>query len=108
MSEYSPADVLAQHFIDENISSNQEDDLGWPQFVNHMPEKGNEAVCVYDTTARKQGRIQATGETITQPTIQIRIRANTHPEGWKKGSEIEQAMDAVKRTVVNMGDATLQ
>lgn len=65
---------------------------GWPVSFASMPADGDRFVTVYDTTPVPDGRLMRTGEAITHPGIQVRVRAPDYQSGYEKASEIRKAL----------------
>lgn len=103
-NEYSPADVVTNYLIAENIGTPAKDNLNWLCRANFQTDEPDNTITIYDTITDIDGRLQATGEVIEHPAIQIRVRAKDQPTGYSKATEIKNALDAVKRTEVDMGD----
>lgn len=108
MTQYSPARLVAQYLVDNNL-------VDWPPgnttlpastwygFYASMPELGDSAVCVYDTTPTPDGRYhRGAGDTVEHPGIQIRVRHKLYDPGWAKAFEIQQYLDLIKNTTVTV------
>lgn len=97
----TPAEVIQKWLLDESLGVAPPGTVGqWPCYVAGMPETGNQALCVYDTTGILQGRIQRTGETIETFGIQVRVRAMDYETGYAKAVAINEAFDELLRVEV--------
>lgn len=95
----SPADVIAQFLIDENLASS---DIAaeWHVYVSFLPQEPNGALCIYDTSGKMDGRIMRTGEQIVHPGIQVMVRHANYVTAWNKADALARAFDAVRKTSV--------
>lgn len=95
----SPADVIAQFLIDENLASS---DIAaeWYVYVSFLPQEPNDALCIYDTSGKMDGRIMRTGEQIVHPGIQVMVRHANYVTAWNKADALARAFDAVRKTSV--------
>lgn len=100
--EHPPAEIVSKLLRDLGLATRRENNQAWPVFVSFLPANPDDAIAVFDTSGKLQGRIQRTGETITKPGIQVRVRAKDYKTGWKKINTIRQALDAVLRTPVTV------
>jgi hypothetical protein len=92
----SPADIIRQLLLDLGLVAATGD---WTTFVSFLPESPDNAVCVYDTAGRPNGRLMA-GEQIIHPGIQIRVRGLSYPAVWAKSNTIATALDSLARVLV--------
>lgn len=95
----SPADVIRQMLVDLELASDQPD-VDWFAYTGFLPDNPNSALCVYDTSGRKDGRLMKTGEQITHPGIQIVIRGLDYLPTRGRAQDIALALDAQRKTVV--------
>lgn len=72
----------------------------WPLSIGHLPKTPDNAMCVYDTTGKPDGRLMGTGETIQHPGFQIRVRSNSYQAAWSKISELQGTLNALVRRSV--------
>ena len=96
----SPADVIRQLLIDLELGA--EVDGSWPVFVSFLPGAPDNALCVYDTAGRMDGRVMATGEKITHPGVQIVVRGSIYPDSRRKAEDIALAFDAQQGATIVM------
>lgn len=104
----SPAEALACLLIKNNYGMKPSvgASVNWPVFISSLPEKGNEAICVYDTGGTSDGRLMS-GETIIHPGVQIRIRSSRYAAGWDKGEAIGRFLDTIfRQAVVDLQNVT--
>lgn len=88
-----PANIIRQLLT--NMDSGQ-----WTIFVSFLPGEPDEAICIYDTAGRLDGRLMPTGEQVEHPGIQIRVRGRDYKDTWDKMDSIVKALDAVRRIPV--------
>lgn len=101
----SPAELVTRYLIEEaNVVSFVADERDWPAFVDHLPEKPNQAVSVRNTSGILEGRNQQTGETFEKPGVQVRVRANDPAAAYHKIKELMTNIDAVRRATLTMED----
>lgn len=71
----TPADYVAEVVNDTCVA------LGYEVFVNHMPDKPDKCVCIYDhSTGRLEPRNHRTGEVDEHPSVHVLVRGNTHSD----------------------------
>jgi hypothetical protein len=93
----SPADMIRQLLLDlglTNITGR------WTTYVGFLPESPDDAVCVYDTAGKPDGRLMATGEQVVHEGIQVRVRGVSYPDVWAKSKEIATGLDVVGRILI--------
>jgi len=78
----------------------------WQAFISFLPDSPNNAIVVYDTAGKVDGRIMKTGERITHPGIQIGIRGANYSALVLKVLEIAEALDNAKRTLIAVDSET--
>lgn len=104
---HSPAEILREALVDvkEGMlpSKYKGGNNSWPIFVGHLPEEPDNAVCIYDTTGVRDGRIQESGENIDHPGFQVRVRGKDHPTAYKKIKEIQDAITLFSMTEAVIG-----
>lgn len=67
----------------------------WPISINSEESSPDNVITVYDTEARPDGRVQPTGEQLSHPAVQIRIRARTQRTAFLKAKDIAYNLDRV-------------
>lgn len=97
-----PADIIRRLLIDSDLGSDGGGSEDWPVFVGFFPGKPDEALCVYDTAGRFDGRIMATGERIEHPGIMIMVRGKDYPAVWVKANEIALMLDVQRHISIAM------
>ena len=93
----SPADVIAQLLVDENHGTFEG---AWRIFVGFMQQDPNNALCVYDTQGKLDGRMMRTGEQVTHPGVQVVVRGADYVVTYQKAKDIATGLDAQRKTVV--------
>lgn len=96
---HSPTDVLIAALVVMGVGvyPNSATVPIWPIYADHLPELPDNALCLYDTTGVREGRIMRTGESIRHPGWQIRVRALDAPTAWSKVRAIEKVLDAIRQ-----------
>ncbi len=107
----SPAEILRTYFITKGLGPDQGSSPGgkWAVFFGHLPDipqVNDNAICVYDTSGTRDGRIMRTGETISHPGFQVRVRGRIHSEVSAKIDEARGFLDEILRTKVTIGPTT--
>lgn len=98
----SPAEIIRKLLLDLGHGLV---DGNWSTFVGYLPDQPANAICVYDTTGRKDGRFMATGEQLMHSGIQVMVRGKTYPDVWSKMNTIAEALDAQINTIVEFDTA---
>lgn len=102
MSVHTGAEVLREVLATAGVcvrpSANEA--ATWPCYVGHLPKTPDNAVCIYDTGGYRAGRIQTTGETLSKPGWQVRVRATGHSVGAARMHLIQNALDGILRDSV--------
>lgn len=92
---HSPAEILANVLIALGLGTRPPAAANtWPTFFSVEPDLPDNVVTVYNTTGRKHGRIQFSGETATHKGVQLRIRATTPRIGYEKARALFNALDS--------------
>ena len=78
---------------------------GYGSAVQAVPTTPDLFVTVTDTGGHTDGRIQRTGEIITHPGIQVRVRSRDFPTAWDKTQAVLTALSSAKGAVIT-GRAT--
>jgi hypothetical protein len=65
-----------------------------------MPDNPDNAICVYDTAGIREGRVQSTGESLSKPGWQIRVRSKGHPVGYARIQAIVSHLDGILQETV--------
>jgi hypothetical protein len=91
----APAVVLRNSLISAGLGVLPSAGGSWPVYVSNLPDSPRDSLCVYDTASSADGRYQTTGETITHPGFQIRIRSASYADGWAKAAAVCNHLDTV-------------
>jgi hypothetical protein len=86
----SPADII-YHFLTQSLS-----DPG-QLFVAFFPDVPDEAVSIYDTAGKLDGRMMRTGEQIEHYGVQIQVRGKVYSETFDRARSIALLLDQVKK-----------
>lgn len=103
----SPAELLRSALVAAAVGADPESGPNptWPVFVSHLPSNPDNAICVYDTSGKRDGRIM-TGPSISKPGWQVRIRAVDYRTAAGKMKEIQRALDAISQFALTLdGDS---
>jgi Bacteriophage minor capsid protein len=93
----SPASVICQVLLDLGLVNNSGK---WTVYVSFLPATPDNAVCIYDTAGRLDGRIMANGKQVSHPGIQVRVRGMIYNEVWEKANAIAEGLDGLDRVPV--------
>ncbi len=108
---HSPAQILAQHLIDQGIGTTHTTTSDWSVFVDHAPTPDDlvpkKIISVINQTAIIQGRYHSNrsgqqGKTVKQEGIQCVIRSDDPNDAWTKANDIANRFDAILRTNVTV------
>ncbi|QDP54888.1 MAG: hypothetical protein Unbinned3891contig1000_86 [Prokaryotic dsDNA virus sp.] len=102
----SPADIIAQHLIDEALGTDVSASASWPVRVGFQPDEPDNAICVFDITGREDGRNMSTGYRVEHPGVQVYVRGSSYIAGFDKAEAIALALDAILRTQITI-DSTV-
>ena len=97
----APAVLLRDSLISAGLGVLPSAGGSWPVYVSNLPDDPRQALCVYDTTSATDGRYQTTGEVVTHPGFQIRIRAASYADGWAKAAAVCNHLDSVQNESVS-------
>ena len=89
--------------VDPDTDDNTND---WPIFIGILPDSNDvkdNAIAVHDSTPIKDGRIQATGETILHHGIQVMVRGSDYLTAHAKIVAIRNVFDTLKNVAVTAG-----
>lgn len=73
----------------------------WPIYVDHLAQSPDNAICVYDTSGRRDGRLMA-GESISKPGWQIRVRATNYVIAMRKMKAIQRELDSISQLTLTL------
>jgi len=90
---HSPADIVRSLLVDLGHGTVPSAGSTWPVFVGNEPNSPDDAITVYDTTSRMDGRTQVDGQQHEHHGVQIRIRNGNHVDGYTKARAIAVALD---------------
>lgn len=93
--DHAAGEVVRQLLVDLGLGTHANDNPqgSWPIYHDHLPDSPNEALCVYNTDGRLQGRTQVDGYMQEFYGIQIMIRALTPKAGTDKARKLAYALD---------------
>lgn len=103
---HSPAQILQYYLDDQLLATLPESDGSWPVFAGLLPDTPSNAICVYNTESKLDGRENINGEMQEHHGIQIRFRSDTYSAGWQKAVAVALNLDALHRVEVPIGSET--
>jgi hypothetical protein len=95
----TPANIIRQLLLDLNLGQ-ADTKQAWAVYVGFMPDTPDDAICVYDTAGKLDGRMMRTGQQIEHEGIQVRVRGLLYPTTIAKAYGIALAFDEQKRSAV--------
>lgn len=102
---HSAADVIRHLMVNLSLGTLMEDNPSnppdWTIGVSYEPDNPDNIITVYDQVGVKDGRQMFGGQSWIHYGLQVRLRSNDYPTGWKKIDSIATALDeAVDRNTV--------
>lgn len=98
----APSDIIYHLLLALGHGTDPTGEDTWPIFVGFLPDAPDEALCVYDTAGRQDGRLMSDGTQIIHPGIQIRVRGKIYLDTYDKIRDIALDLDAQADTVVTI------
>jgi hypothetical protein len=101
---HTPAYIIRQFCINELLVGDN-NASEWPSFVSSLPtyeEVGNDAVCFTNIEPVLLGRIIRDGSHPERYGVQIRFRAFDSEAAWKKGRDVQDALDSLLRESITI------
>lgn len=93
----APSDIIRQLLINLGHATA----LGaWPIYTSFLPDEPDNAIAVFDTAGKFDGRIMSTGEQVEHPGIQVRVRGLVYPTTWEKAQTIAEALDSQNQITI--------
>lgn len=74
-------------------------DSGWPVYVGREPLEPVNVVTVYDTGGSPDVLI----DNVQEPSIQVRVRANSYAQGYAKAQEARRALQEAMSVTIDGG-----
>lgn len=72
----------------------------WPVGVSREPVGGADVITTYDTGGRDPLHL---GAGIRRPSVQVRVRSASYPDGWGKANAIYEALGVTYNTTYTAG-----
>lgn len=88
----SPARIIAKLLTDLDLGSLPGSNNQWPVYYDNEPDKPDNCVTVYTTTAIQQGVDMHTGRPKERQSVQIRVRANDSNVSYEKIATIKDTL----------------
>ena len=106
---HDPADIIRYLLISKSLGTEPIANGAWPIFTAIENDSPDNAITIYNTTGKVQGRLQGTGAYVEKPGIQIRVRGATHLLGYARGKSIESTLDTgVYQDTVTIGGSVYE
>lgn len=90
---HSPAEVVRQLLVDLSLGTLPSAGGSWPICATQELDSPDNAMTVYDTSGRLDGRTMTDGEQQEHYGFQVRVRSATHEAGHAKANAIAVALD---------------
>lgn len=93
---HSPADILRYLLISKGLGitpTPTPSNSVWPIYADNEPDGPDNCITVFNTTGKKNGRYQVTGQVHEFHGIQIRIRSSISTVGYTKSRAIAITLD---------------
>lgn len=95
----SPASLVQRDLINGGYGT-LPPNANWPISVSFMPTTPDNYITVYDAVGLTEGRIQTSGETITHPGVQIRVRSLDYNQAYHRIWLITKRLDVVRNELI--------
>ncbi len=100
-----PSMAIAQILMEDGIGADPGDGTApagppWSTYVSLLPDKPDKVISVRDTGAMNDGR-EMRGAVVQHESVSIRVRCLDYLDGWQKGVEIQNALEAVNTRTVS-------
>lgn len=101
---HSPADIVRRALVTLGLGTLPTASGSWPIAVSQEPDTPDEAITLYDTSGRIDGRTHVDGEIQEFPGLQVRVRSANPVTGYTKAQAIAVALDqSIRLTNVTIG-----
>lgn len=101
----SPAQLIRRLILAQGLGVTQvavDPQPNWTVFTAFLPEVPNNAIAVYDTEGKRDGRIMRTGEMVEHPGTQVRVRGTDYAGAWQRSQDIATFLDRQNRTTITI------
>lgn len=89
----TPAQLIRRLIVAQGLALDTGVAGDWRSFTAFLPDEINNAVVVYDTVGKIDGRLMGSGIQIEKPGIQVMVRGVSYPDAWKKSQDIATMLD---------------
>lgn len=97
----SPAEILTKCLIDLAVGTLPTTNGSWPIYYSHEPNTPDNAITVYDTTSKIDGRAMPTGEVYEHFGLLFRVRSARFQPGYVKAYTLATALsETIRQTEV--------
>lgn len=105
---YSAARWVQAYLIAQSVVANPDTlPIGsWPMYLDGLPDGSNapnNALAIFDTVGKKQGRMMRTGQSVLFPGIMVHSRAVSRDDAYDKITSVLSAFEALLRAPVTIG-----
>lgn len=105
--EHTAADVLRYLLVNLGLGTLPTASGSWPIGVDHEPDKPDNAITIYDTAPKMQGRRMTDGIMQEHYGVQIRVRCIAHATGVAKAQAFVTALDqTIENNSITVGSDT--
>ena len=94
--ENSPATILIAALAAASQGVYPPDLTDWSLWNSRMPNDGDQAIAIYDTGSKPDGRSHRSGRTVEHPSLQIRIRSADYPITFQKALSLSPGSTLAK------------
>jgi len=102
--ENSPATILIAALAAASQGVYPPDLTDWSLWNSRMPNDGDQAIAIYDTGSKPDGRSHRSGRTVEHPSLQIRIRSADYPVAFQKALSLCSFLDSLSNLSVEILD----
>lgn len=103
-----PSRIVQKLLAELSLGTLPSSNGNWPVHCNKEPSSPDNAITLYDQEGVTQGRLQVTGQVVSFPGIQFRIRGEDQNTAQAKAISLRNALDTlVPRTVTVEGSRYL-
>lgn len=103
---HSPAYVIWQLLVDQNLATDPDNESTWPAYINNNSHDVDDLIVVYDTQGRDSGKNQPSSELQEHHGLQFRIRASASQDAFSKANAIQQTLDGLTNESVTISTDT--
>lgn len=96
-----PSELIRQMIVQAEFGTEPtESGQDWHAFTSFLPELPDNAICVYDTSGKFDGREMREGTQIEHEGIMVWVRSTSYAQGWVKANAIAKMFDILNNALV--------